>query len=103
MEKPHLEGIVLKSKREIESESEKVLMGNLLQLAYASKLQFLGNDEGSSFEVFLERYGEAIRNMLKDNPEILETYSTLLREGKEKDFNFEEISNLLKSYLARLH
>lgn len=103
MEKPHLEGIVLMSKKEIESEQEKLAARNLLQFAYAQKLHFLDQDEGASFEEFVFKYGKAIGDMIADHPEILNSYQTLLQEGRQDEFDFNVFKDYLKPYLPTIH
>lgn len=103
MEKPHVEGILLMSEREIEAEHEKLAAKNFLQFAYAQKLNFLDQDEGASLEEFIFKYGKPVGDMIKDHPEVLSSYQALLKENRQDEFDFTHFENLLKSYLPTIH
>lgn len=116
MELPKFEGIILKSNQELENEKkqaearaqeeqEKICAKNFLQFAYAQRLKFLPEDN-DLLDAFILKYGEAIGEMIKVHPEIVDSYRRLLQEGKQDkyDFNhFEEILRQYKSHIPTVH
>lgn len=94
---------MLKSKKEIESESLKLRTKIFLQIAYAKNLKFLEQDEGSSFEEFVFKYGKAFGEFINDHPEFLELYEKLEQENRASDFDFTEFEKLIKPYLPTIH
>lgn len=103
MERSPIQGILLKSDKQIQRESELLEAKNLLQMAYATYLNFQGQDEGSDLIEFINKYGKAIGDMIEDHPTIVESYEKLLKEGKESEFDFGKMETTLKSYLPTLH
>lgn len=99
----NVQGIILKSEREIELESKLLEAKNMLQIGYAAHLNFLGQDEGAEFSEFVEKYGKAIGDLLLKHPEILNQYATLLKRGEQDKFDFNTFEKRLKPYLPTLH
>ena len=97
------QGIILKSAREIEIESDHLNSRNMLQFALAENLKFNEQSEGASFEQFADKYAEAIGIVLKDHPEIIFEYEALLKSGKEDQYDFRELKELVKPYLPTIH
>ncbi len=97
------QGIILKSEREIQIESDHLNARNMLQFALAENLNFKEQSEGASFEQFADKYAEAIGIVLNSHPEILLQYEALLKSGKEGQFDFRELKELIKPYLPIHH
>ena len=100
---PGIKGIDLSSKSEIELKSKLLEAKNMLQIAYAAHLNFLGQNEGSEFAEFVEKYGKAIGDLLIKHPEILNQYATLLKRGEQDNFDFVTFEKRLKLYLPTMH
>jgi len=97
------EGIILKSPTEIERNNKLLLARNMLQLAYASQLNFNEQDEGATMEEFINKYAEALGKVFTDHPEIIISYEQLMKDGKERQFNISELQELIKPYLPAIH
>lgn len=97
------QGIILKSEREIQIESDHLNARNMLQFALAENLNFKEQSEGASFEQFADKYAEAIGLVLNNHPEIIFEYEALLKDGKEGQYDFHELKELIQPHLPTLH
>jgi hypothetical protein len=103
MDKLSPQGILLKSELEIQIESDHLNARNMLQFALAENLNFKEQSEGASFEQFVDKYAESIGVVLGKHPEVLLEYEALLKVGKEDQYDFHKLKELIKPYLPTLH
>ena len=97
------QGIILKSEREIQIESDHLNARNMLQFALAENLNFKEQSEGASLVQFADKYAESIGIVLNDHPDIILEYEALLKVGKEDQYDFGELKELIQPYLPTIH